>query len=155
MTTDPARAQGATDVAPDEPASLAHRPHFDPRGAILIVEDEVLVREVTVEALVEAGFVVAQAANGEEALRMLGSTPLAALVTDVMMPGGLDGVAVASIARRLAPELPVLVVSACHDHPRLKDLPPRVPFLGKPYTDSEIACAVRALVAQVPAAAAA
>ena len=112
-------------------------------GPVLVVEDEALVREVTVEALAAAGYRVIEASDGAQAQRILETTRLAALVTDVMMPGALDGVAVAALARRLSPDLPVLVVSACHHHPRLACLPADVAFLGKPYSDIQLVCALR------------
>lgn len=147
MTVARAFARGGLAASEDS----AVRPQV--AGAVLIVEDEALVREVTAEALTSAGFAVIEAASGDEAVAILETTPVLAIVTDVMMPGELDGVALAVLARTMAPELPVLVVSACHGHARLKDLPPGVPFLGKPYSDVQLVCAVRGLLPLTRAAA--
>ena len=83
-----------------------------PRATVLVVEDEPDVLEVTQNALVDAGHRVFPARNGAEALDLLRSdTPLDLMVSDVVLPGGISGVEIAREARRLRPELPVLLAS--------------------------------------------
>lgn len=79
----------------------------------LAVEDEWLLRLELVEELGRAGWQVLEAATGEEALTQLESAPrLDFLVTDIRLPGAVDGWAVAEAARRGNSQLPVIYVSA-------------------------------------------
>jgi CheY-like chemotaxis protein len=84
-----------------------------PRGTtILVVEDEVLVRLSLTETLRDEGYCVLEAANADEALAVLtSSTLLDVVLTDVNMPGSLDGVALGRYVRSTRPELKVIIVS--------------------------------------------
>ena len=66
---------------------------YDPRPAVLLVEDEALVRLTLGEMLEDSGFRVLSVASAEEALEVLGHVPnISALVTDVeITPGGMNG----------------------------------------------------------------
>ena len=76
---------------------------------ILLAEDEVLVRELAIEDLTEAGFSVVAARNGDAALAILqDDRQFDLLFTDIRMPGLLDGWALAAEARRLVPGLKVI-----------------------------------------------
>ena len=78
-------------------------------GAVLLVEDELLVRELASEDLAEAGFEVTQASDGDEALGYLREgRRFDLLFTDIRMPGATDGWELAREARRLIPGLPVI-----------------------------------------------
>jgi len=78
----------------------------------LLVEDDPRVREVTAEWLREAGFVVAAAADGMQAMALLRrGEPVDVMFTDVVMPGGMSGVDLVREARRLWPALPVLLAT--------------------------------------------
>jgi len=112
---------------------------------VLLVEDEDLIRLVTSEILQNEGFEVVEAWNGDEAARLLdGPDSFDILVTDVQMPGTLDGVEVAIYARQRHPGIPVLVVSgyAARLMSRLRGLDPAAVFIGKPYRLEEIMTAV-------------
>ncbi len=81
-------------------------------GRVLLVEDDADVREVLKESLAASGWEVTQAQDGAAACEVLeGGAPLDVLVTDVVMPGAVSGVALARAAARLRPELPVLLIS--------------------------------------------
>jgi CheY-like chemotaxis protein len=100
---------------------------------ILLVEDEFLIAEWVAEAFSEQGFAVHAASNARDALRHLAAAPVDVLFTDINLPAGMDGVALARRARQLLPELPVVYASA-----RVAALEPheRVPgaiFVHKPY----------------------
>lgn len=84
---------------------------------VLLVEDEGLIREIMAESLEEAGFVVIQAATGDEAITVILNppTPITALVTDFHMPGEADGADVASCARQQWPDMPVVIASGRPD----------------------------------------
>lgn len=79
---------------------------------ILLVEDEPLLREVTSEDLQDFGFEVVTAGDGTQAIEVLESGQvLAAMITDIRMPGPYDGWALAQRARELRPELPIIYLS--------------------------------------------
>ncbi len=77
---------------------------------VLLVEDDDDNRELMTEVLETAGYEVVTAASGAEGLRRLSEGRLDAVVTDVGMPGR-GGLEVARAAKRLAPEMPVVVVT--------------------------------------------
>ena len=85
---------------------------------ILYVEDEPLVREVVALELTDAGFRVREAEDGREAVALIeDGFAFDALVTDIRLPGGLDGLDVAAAARRARPDLPVLYASGFSPDP--------------------------------------
>jgi two-component system, response regulator PdtaR len=98
---------------------------------VLVVDDE-LVRILTVQALEEAGFRVEEAGNSDEALSRLDGHPIVALVTDIDMPGSLDGCGLARRVRQLFPSVAILIISGVAT-PRYDELPPKARFLTKPF----------------------
>lgn len=105
---------------------------------VLVVEDEFLISEWVAQALSEQGFVVQTAANAAEALRHLGSDMVDVLFTDINLPGGMDGAALAWRARELNPELPVVYTSA---HVAMLAADARVPgaiVVAKPYEPAAV-----------------
>lgn len=124
-------------------------------GTILLVEDDDLVRRYAVGQLTSLGYRVIEAADGPGAMQML-QQPDAAhidlLFTDVVMPGGMGGRALAAAARKLHPRLRVLFTSgyaenAIVHHGRLD---PGVQLLSKPYRRAELARRVRETIAADP-----
>ena len=96
--------------APSEPASDA--PVIGGREEILLVEDDRDVRAATADLLRGLGYAVTVRADGPSALAALESDlPTDLLLTDVVMPGGLDGIELAKRARRLRPGIAVLIAS--------------------------------------------
>jgi CheY-like chemotaxis protein len=83
----------------------------------LLVEDESLIREIMAESLEDAGYVVIQAATGDEALSVIQDPPatITALVTDFHMPGEADGADVAHRIRQTWPGIPVVIASGRPD----------------------------------------
>jgi len=103
---------------------------------LLLVEDDPLVRMTLAEALTDAGFEVLEAEDAESALDIVAAhADLAALMTDINLPG-LDGFALASAARRLRPELPVVYASGRYGEPDRMRALPDAPFLAKPFSVS-------------------
>ena len=111
------------------------------QGLALLVDDDAEVRRVIRRSLLELGYAVLEADGGAEALTLLRHTPGIALVlSDVAMPGAVDGVAVAQAARA-ASEPPVVVLmsgNAPDDIAR----PAGVPLLTKPFTAEQLARAI-------------
>jgi signal transduction histidine kinase/ActR/RegA family two-component response regulator len=123
-------------------------------GRILLVEDDALVRENAAELLRSLGYDVVPAANGPEALAVLEKgEAFDLLLTDVVMPGGLNGRELAERAHALRPGLLVLYTSgytenAIVHHGRLDR---GVELLAKPYRRQDLAAKVRAVLAAAKA----
>ena len=81
-----------------------------PPVRVLLVDDDDDNRELMGELLELAGFAVARAGSGAEALAALAAAPVDVLVTDVGMPG-MGGLELARAAKRLAPAVPVIAVT--------------------------------------------
>ena len=80
------------------------------RPLILIVDDELLIRESLADALTESGYETITAAEGEEALSLYGSRDVAAIVTDMYM-GGSDGFVLINALRSRGETVPIIVMS--------------------------------------------
>ncbi len=113
---------------------------------ILVVEDEFLIRMTLVEALTDEGFDVLEAESGDAALPLLRSdTAIRLLLTDIQLPGSLDGRRLAQRAREDRPDLPVLFMTGRPDANAAAKSAPLDRYIAKPYTLSEICSAVRGL----------
>jgi signal transduction histidine kinase/DNA-binding response OmpR family regulator len=111
---------------------------------ILVVEDDDQVRALTVEMLKGLGYVVIVAPNARAALALLRSKRrFGALMTDVVMPGGMSGIQLAKSARKLRPGLPVLLTSGYAGGQGLVD--DGFSFLSKPYELGILATRLRDL----------
>ena len=83
---------------------------------VLLVEDELLVRELACEDLADAGFEVTPANDGDEALEILrGGATFDLLFTDIRMPGAIDGWDLAREARTMMPDLKVIYATGLGD----------------------------------------
>lgn len=103
-----------------------------PTPLILLVEDEILIREALSEELVDAGFEVVGVGNGEDAIDQLrGDLPFAALFTDIRLPGPADGWDVAEAARELRPGIPVVYATGFSQQPA--EMVPGARLLRKPF----------------------
>ncbi len=115
---------------------------------VIVVEDEMMVRELVVGELQEQGYSVVEFANADTALAYLNQNSDDALLvlTDVQMPGTLNGLELAEIVARTWPALPVLVTSggALVDP---KALPGKARFLPKPWHPSDMVDRVNGMVA--------
>jgi nitrogen-specific signal transduction histidine kinase len=80
-------------------------------GQVLVVDDDPDVRSITSEYLRERGHIVREASEAEAALTLLEGDAFAAVISDIMMPGRMDGLDLARICRRRWPQLPVLLIS--------------------------------------------
>jgi two-component system, response regulator PdtaR len=101
--------------------------------AILIVEDEALIRLLGVGTFADAGFRVIEAINGDQALGLLeADSDVQLLFTDVRMPGKMNGVALAREVHDRWPHIGIMIVSG-QSIPETHELPPGCRFLRKPY----------------------
>ncbi len=120
-----------------------------PQPRVLFVEDEELIRMILTETMIEAGLEVTEAANGEEAMQLLGQRRFDLLLTDVHMPGRFNGVDLARQVRALWPEVPVVFVTGRPDTLRAFGTPgPRDRSVLKPYKPSDVLTAIQASLAE-------
>ncbi|MBL8250530.1 MAG: response regulator [Candidatus Competibacter sp.] len=116
---------------------------------ILVVEDDAEVRLFAVNALRGLGYQTAQAADAVSALQLLETTPdIALLFTDIVMPGPMDGVKLATEAQRRFPDLPVLYTSGYTEHTLIGDghQVEGVDVLLKPYRKADLGKKIRLLL---------
>lgn len=97
----------------------------------LVVEDEWLLRMHLVDELTDAGWQILEAGTGEDALAIIDGEPrIDFLITDIRLPGPVDGWGVADRFRAAQPDAPVIYVSANPD--LLTRRAPGSLFFGKP-----------------------
>ena len=115
---------------------------------VLLVEDESGTREAVADVLAEAGYDVTAACTGEEAAILFGPPEdFDLLLTDIAMPGRIDGVGLAEYAREQHPGLPVLFLSGRPEEAaRTERVPPPRLFVTKPVDARGILGAVGCLV---------
>ncbi len=114
---------------------------------VLVVEDEFLIRLTLVEALSDEGFEVFEAETGDAALPVLQSRPaVSLLMTDIQLPGTLNGHALAAKAREILPNLPVIFMTGRLDAGTDADLAAQDVYIGKPYTLTEICQVAKRLI---------
>jgi CheY-like chemotaxis protein len=107
-------------------APILHQP------VVLLVEDEPLVRLTQVDILREAGFWVLEAEDADEAFETLRQRQdVNVVLTDVDMPGSIDGFEFARLVAQGWPEVGVMVISG-KAFPDEGDLPPSAVFVPKP-----------------------
>ena len=110
---------------------------------VLVVEDEPLLLIMATDMIEDAGFSVVSATNADEALTILEKRRDVRIVfTDVRMPGSMNGLAFAATVRDRFPPIEIIVTSG-HERPVSSQLPERGVFLGKPYGERDLVCAMR------------
>lgn len=116
--------------------------HSPSAASVLVVEDEPILRLYVSDILDQSGFDVVAVSSGEEALSRLEEGGLCAVVSDVVVPGAIDGFELARRVRSECPRMGVVLVSgvteASHVH-----LPVGVRFVTKPVKASTLLRLVR------------
>jgi signal transduction histidine kinase/CheY-like chemotaxis protein len=128
-------------------------PHGTVDETILVVEDDADVRRHTVGTLQELGYSVLSASDGLEALHIVEREPgLRLLLTDLGLPGGLDGRALSESAQRSRPALGVLIMTAHAATSLVHDgrLDPGIELLAKPFSRESLARRVREMLDRRP-----
>ena len=120
---------------------------------ILIADDDVDTRELLARVLSKAGYRVETVEDGHAAVEMVAATMPDLLITDLVMPR-LTGWSVFSRLRRLAPQLPILIISGATNGtpPDATALPHHAVFLRKPVAMDEVLTTVARLLADRPVA---
>lgn len=141
------RCEGPEATA-DPPASPEALPPAQSRHTVLVVDDEPTVRQVVADHVQELGLEVLAAADGVEALQWLERQPqVSLLITDVGLPGGMNGRQVAERARMLRPRLKVLFITGYAENAALSHghLEPGMHVMTKPFDLDTLARKVREL----------
>ena len=110
-------------------------------GLALLVEDDTSVRKIVRRLLLDLGYAVLEAETGVEALHILDQTPgIRLLLSDIVMPGGVDGRQVARHAIQSGQVAKIILMSGYA--PASDDLP-GVPLLTKPFTKAQLAASLQ------------
>jgi DNA-binding NtrC family response regulator len=116
------------------------------RPAVLVVEDEALIRLRAIDIVEEAGFDAIGVVNADDALRVLERrNDIRAVFTDVHMPGSMDGLALIRLMKVRWPSVAALITSG-KVLIAAADLPSGARFLAKPYVAIQIAAALHQLI---------
>ena len=111
--------------------------------AILIVEDDVLANEYLEFILRQAGHEVVSATSADEAAELLEDREdVQLLVTDVNLPGTMNGLRLAAAAKARRPEMNIIIVTG-YSAPKNDEIPPGSLFVPKPYNARKMIEAVR------------
>ncbi len=116
---------------------------------VLVVDDESTIRELIAEVLGELGYTALEAANGAAGLELLRSTArIDMLISDVGLPGGMNGRQLADAARALRPGLPVLFITGYAEHSVLGygGLEPGMHVLTKPFAMDVLATRIETIL---------
>jgi len=115
------------------------------RPAVLVVEDDFLIRMHAAELIADAGFDVVEAASADEAIVILEDRlDITVVFTDIQMPGSMDGLKLAAAIRGRWPPIKIVATSGLVDV-RLDELPEGGHFLPKPYSSEQIVRTLREL----------
>jgi PAS domain S-box-containing protein len=122
----------------------------DSRELVLVVEDEAVVRQFTIDALTELGYRVLEADGAATALRLLDAHPdIALLLTDVVMPD-VNGAKLAELARQRRPDLKVLFTTGYTRNAVVHNgvLGPGVELIGKPFSLEALSTKLRLVLGE-------
>lgn len=114
---------------------------------VLVVEDDGLIRMVLAGELEDAGFAVIEAKDADVAMAMITDRPdIAVVVTDVRMPGSIDGLGLAAWMREHVPSVPIIVATGHAEFPEIATINPAISrVIAKPYRSQDVAMLVREL----------
>lgn len=109
-------------------------PVSEMKSTLLVVEDDELLRYVIVDSLLMLDMQVLACATADEAWLLLeGESVVDLVLTDIRMPGQLDGLSLAKLIWERYPEIPVILTSG-DLNPLIGGMPPRSTFIAKPWT---------------------
>lgn len=115
---------------------------------ILLVEDETLISQLIADWLGDRGFAVHEAGTADAAFAYLDAGGDAdVLFTDIILPGGMDGLELARLARRLRPDLPIVYASGRYGQGELGEAVPCSVYLAKPYDPADLCTIIERLTA--------
>jgi CheY-like chemotaxis protein len=116
--------------------------HQPSKPAVLVVEDEPILLLDDMCLFEEAGFEAIPAANAAEAICILEErADIRVVITDIGMPGTMDGLSLCSVIRDRWPPIELIIISG-HARPQPDELPARSLFLPKPYDAKQLLAAL-------------
>jgi CheY-like chemotaxis protein len=120
--------------------------HSAVSAVVLVVEDEMLLRMRAVDMVEDAGFTPVEAVDADEAVAILEArSDVALMLTDIQMPGTMDGLKLAHTVHRRWPPIKIILVSG-----QLKladiDIPLDSRFFGKPLDAAEMIAELRTMI---------
>jgi signal transduction histidine kinase len=133
---------GAADVAASFQQPVLLRSADERRIKILLVEDEPEVRQFMVECLETLGYRVAQAHDGNSALKLLSTNRPDLMITDFLMPG-MTGAELVSKAHATIPNLPVIIATGYADMEAIADVQGKVTIVRKPFQINTLVSSVQ------------
>jgi CheY-like chemotaxis protein len=118
------------------------------RPVLLVVEDDFLVRLTLVDALSDLGFEILEAEDARGGLSLLcDRSDIELMLTDINLPGGSDGFALARAARVIRPRLPVIYASGRYSRAEPHQQVDGARFIAKPFTPTLAAVVIHELLA--------
>jgi signal transduction histidine kinase len=141
------RSEGPAEAGP--PAPAADPPRASPGETVLVVDDEATIRMLVQEVLAELGYAALEAENGKEGLRILKAHhSIDLLVTDVGLPGGMNGRQLADAARVERPDLRVLFITGYAETAAIGNgrLAPGLDVITKPFALRALASKIREMM---------
>jgi len=136
-------------MALDEPQPIAPAAHAHPSPLhVLLVEDDNEVAALTTDMLVQLGYEVTCVGSAGAALDTLDAAgAIDAVLSDIMMPGGMSGVHLAQALRERRPGLPVVLTTGYPGEEARRAKESGIPLLPKPYLLDDLAAVLSALLA--------
>ena len=114
--------------------------------AVLVVEDEMLLRMRAVDMVEDAGFTPVEAVDADEAVAILESrSDIALLFTDIQMPGRMDGLTLAHAVHERWPPIKIILVSGQLKRANIH-IPANSRFFGKPLEAGEMIAEIQDLI---------
>lgn len=147
------RLVGAVEIVEPLP-EFATAPRAGRGETVLVVDDEPTVRMLVTEVLQELGYAAIEAADGPSGLKVLQSdVRIDLLVTDVGLPGGMNGRQMADAARVKRPDLRVLFITGYAENAAVGNghLEPGMEVLTKPFAMEALASRIKEMIARAPA----
>jgi len=115
--------------------------------AVLVVEDEPLLRMMAIDLVEDAGFDAVESADADQAVTILETRKDIRIVfTDIDMPGSMDGMKLAAAVRDRWPPIDIIIVSG-HVSLSEADLPDRSVFFSKPYDWQKVVATLHRMAA--------
>ncbi|WP_375458333.1 response regulator [uncultured Enterovirga sp.] len=136
-----------------EALAATKTPDAEAGTAVLVVEDEVAVRMVIVEVLSHLGYRVLEAENGQSGLRIVETgVRIDLLLTDVGLPGGMNGRQLADAVRVQRPELRVLFLTGYAESAAVRNgrLEPGMEIMTKPFAVDALTAKIEGMLSNCP-----
>src|ERR1700726_4460115 len=139
---------GLIHLAPDESAGNMASGQPAALRAVLVVEDEMLLRMRAVDMVEDAGFTPVEAVNADDALAILESrSDIELLFTDIQMPGSMDGLKLAHAVHERWPSIKIILVSGKLT-PTDSERPTDSRFFGKPLEVKQMIAEMQQMIGQ-------